>query len=100
MFVLLAAGVAIAEVPSEDRWIGNDNLAVGVHQDGSFINEDMELGILWDPDGTEGPIPLSGDMIRVGREWDVTIWSWETTSGDDDDRVQGGPHTDEWAEVE
>ena len=100
MIILLVAGFAAADVGPEERWIGNDNFAVGVHQDGSFVNDDMELGILWDPDGTDGPIPLSGDMLRVGREWDVVIWNWETTSGAEDGRVQGGPHTESWTEVE
>ena len=100
MFILLAAGIATAEVATEDRWVGNDNLAVGVHQDGSFVNDDLELGILWDPDGTDGPIPLSGDMLRVGYEWNLLIWSWEATSGDEGRRVQGGPHTESWTEVE
>jgi len=100
MFILFAAGIASADVSTEDRWVGNDNIEIGVHQDGSFVNEDIELGILWDPDGTEGPMPLMGDMLRVGYHWDILVWRWESASGDDGGRVQGGPQTDAWAEVD
>ena len=100
MFFLLIAGVATADVESDERWIGNDNLAVGIHEDGSLINGTMELGVLWDPDGTGGPIPLSGDMLYVGNQWDLVIWDWETTSGDGGRRVQGGPYTEDWRAAE
>ena len=99
MFILFMAGIASADVSTEDRWIGNENLAVGVHRDGSFVNDEIELGIQWDPDGADGDMPLMGDMLRVGYHWDVLIWRWETASGDDGGRVQGGPHTEDWTEV-
>ena len=100
MLALFLIGVASADVDTEDRWVGNDNLAIGVNQDGSFVNEAIELGILWDPDGPEGAMPLSGDMLRVGYHWDLWIWGWESTSGESGARIQGGPHTDEWKELE
>jgi hypothetical protein len=98
--ILIGIGIASAEVETEDRWVGNENLAVGIHQDGSFVNDAIELGIMWDPDGPDGDMPISGDMLRVGYHWDVLIWDWESTSGDSGSRVQGGPHTDDWTEVE
>jgi len=100
MLSLILIGIASADVSVEDRWVGNENLAVGIHQDGSFVNDAIDLGIQWDPDGPDGDMPISGDMLQVGYHWDVLMWEWETTSGDDGRRIQGGPHTDEWTEVE
>ena len=95
MLLLWITAAALASVDAEDRWIGNDNLTIGVHDDGSFVNSDIEVGILWDPDGPAGEIPMTGDMLRVGYHWDVWIWSWESDEGGSSG-VQGGPHTDDW----
>jgi MYXO-CTERM domain-containing protein len=79
MWWMIIAATAAAVEP-EDRWIGNDNLVIGIHSDGSLINPDLDIGIQWDPDGPEGDIPIGGDMIQVGYEWEH--WSWSYTSGD------------------
>ena len=96
MFIWAFLGVASGAVLPEDRWVGNDNLAVGLHEDGSFANPTLELGILWDPDGTSGPMPLSGDMIWVGHKWDVWSWDWLRADGSEESTVHGGPHLSAW----
>jgi hypothetical protein len=93
MLWLLLISAPFAAVDASDRWVGNDNLSVGIHSDGSFVNPTLELGILWDPDGAAGPIPMTGDLLRVGHHWDVWLWA---TNEDDDAHVHGGPHTDDW----
>ena len=91
MVHLLLLGTAWASIDPDDRWLSNANLSVGLHQDGSLVNPDVELGILWDPDGAEGEMPLTGDMIRVGYHWDG--WAWSYWGGDDSDSgFQVGPH--------
>ena len=89
----MLVGLALADVDAEDRWLGNDNLAIGFDADGSLVNSDMELGILWDPDGPEGEIPTGGDMIRVGYHWELWTWSYES-GGDDFEGTNLGPHSD------
>ena len=90
MLALWISTATFAAVSPGDRWIGNSNLNVGLHQDGSLVNSDIDLGILWDPDGPDGPMPMTGDMIRVGWYWDGWAWSY---SGDDgfEDGFQAGP---------
>jgi len=77
-WILIA--VASADVADEDRWLGNENLVIGFHEDASLVNPDLEIGIQWDPDGPEGEIPIGGDMIRVGYHWE--LWAWSYESGD------------------
>jgi|GEM_PF-3434659 len=91
MFHLLLLGTAFASVDAEDRWLSNANLSIGLHQDGSLLNPANELGILWDPDGPEGEMPLTGDMIRVGYYWDGWAWSYWGSDGTEAG-FQVGPH--------
>jgi hypothetical protein len=88
MWLYLSIGIAQAAIVAADRWVGNDTLAIGLSEDGSLINDDLELGILWSP-GDEAPI--GGDMIRVGYEWE--IWSWSYGVGDAERTViNAAPH--------
>ena len=96
MLGLWITTAALAAVSSDDRWIGNSNLSVGLHQDGSFVNPDLELGILWDPDGPDGPIPMTGDLVRVGYHWDGWAWSYAGDGGYGSG-FQAGPHNDDWS---
>jgi len=95
-------GTALADVGPESRWVGNESLVAGIHADGSLVNPDIEIGIRWDPDGPEGPIPLGGDMIQVGYQWESWSWSY-TADGEDETVVNLGPHDDsdvlmEWSD--
>ena len=96
MLIWWITTAAIASVEPGDRWIGNSNLNVGLHQDGSFVNNDLDLGILWDPDGPDGPIPMTGDMVRVGYHWDGWAWSYWGEDGPEAG-FQAGPHNDSWS---
>jgi len=103
MWTLWLLATAIAAVPADDRWIGNDNLAAGVNADGSFGNGALELGFLWDPDGAAGPIPITGDLMWVGWRWDVWAWDWTTESGETGGESHAAPHIGndyaiEWSE--
>lgn len=100
MFIWACLGAALGAVEPEDRWVGNENLAVGLHEDGSFANPTLELGILWDPDGAGGPIPLTGDMIWVGHKWEVWSWDWIRSDGSEQSTVHGGPHTSDWTSLD
>jgi hypothetical protein len=53
-----------------------DHVAVSVSADGSFGADN--LGLYFDPDGTVGPYPLSGDALNVGWMYDA----WILESGD------------------
>ncbi len=89
----LLVSTALADVDAEERWIGNDNLVIGFHADASLVNPDLDVGILWDPDGPEGEIPLGGDMIMVGYEWE--LWTWSYSAGDSSHSGTNlGPHGD------
>ena len=91
MLHLFLLGAAFASVEAEDRWLRNANLSIGLHQDGSLVNPATELGILWDPDGSAGEMPLTGDMIRVGYHWDGWAWSYWGADGTEAG-FQVGPH--------
>lgn len=91
MLHLLMLGSAFASVDATDRWLSNANLSIGLHQDGSLVNPSTELGILWDPDGSAGEMPLTGDMIRVGYHWDGWAWSYWGADGTESG-FQVGPH--------
>ena len=91
MLYLFTLGTALASVDAEDRWISNANLSIGLHEDGSIINPTTELGILWDPDGAAGAMPLTGDMVRVGHHWDGWAWSYWGEDGIEAG-FQVGPH--------
>lgn len=94
MWAFLIISIAAADVSGSDRWLANDNLAAGLNADGSFGNDDRDLGFLWDPDGPAGGMPITGDMIWVGYRWDVWSWDWETARGDDGERIHAAPHID------
>lgn len=68
---------ARADLPAAERWISSDRLAVGVAEDGSLVNRELELGLVGDPDGPEGTAPVGGDLIFQG--WAVEAWlvDWE-----------------------
>jgi MYXO-CTERM domain-containing protein len=84
---------AMADVDPADQWLGNDSLLIGLNSDASLINPDLELGIQWDPDGPEGEIPLGGDMIRVGHQWEQWSFSYTTADGSHSG-TNLGPHDD------
>ena len=90
----LMAAAAFADVPAEDRWLGNANLVAGVNADGSFGNDALDLGFLWDPDGPAGPMPTTGDLMWVGYRWDVWGWDWRTDGGDEGEQSHAAPHID------
>ncbi len=93
------AGLAHADVDASDRWLGNEHLSIGIHADGSLVNPELDVGIQWDPDGPEGPIPLGGDMIMVGYQWEM--WAWSYTFDDEEYRgVNIGPHDDSSMDLE
>ena len=73
--ILLAAAWA-DELPGEERWVASDRVAVGLAPDGSIGNDVLELGLLWDPDGPEGEIPLGADLVWQGREYEVWTMSY------------------------
>jgi hypothetical protein len=49
----------------------SDRLAVGLCTDGSLVSADSTLGIVWDPDGPEGPIPPGNDLLTPGYPFGV-----------------------------
>jgi MYXO-CTERM domain-containing protein len=100
MWALFFIATAAADVDGADRWLSNDNLAAGLNADGSFGNEELELGFLWDPDGPTGAMPITGDMIWVGYRWDVWSWDWETAEGEEGEEVHAAPHIENDTEIE
>lgn len=60
-------------VPVEERYLVNDRLAVGVAPDGSLVNQAIQLGLIGDPDGPEGPVPVGGEQLLPGKAW--ALWA-------------------------
>ena len=89
----MLVGLAMADVDAEDRWLGNENLVIGFDADASLVNSTLEVGIQWDPDGPEGDIPIGGDMIRVGYQWELWTWTY-TSDGEEYTGTNLGPHDD------
>ena len=82
----------------------SDTTAIGVHRDGSLVNEIAQLGVLWDPDGPNGEIPVGGDILLPGKAFDV--WSLTTVTTDaETTSIMGGPFEQSdlecsWSELE
>ncbi len=55
--------MAFGSVEPADRIVANDRVAVGLAVDGSMGNPAAGVGLLADPDGPDGPIPVGGDWI-------------------------------------
>lgn len=96
---LLLLSVALADVAPADRFLVTDRLAVGIATDGSLCNNRVPvvdgdgLGLLWDPDGPEGSVPIGSDFLMPGEPleaWVVTGTAGETTF----ELVNGSP---EWS---
>ena len=89
----------LALTSAQATTVSSDRIAVGVHPDGSLVDQQRSLGMIWDPDGAQGPENIGGDFILRG--WDWETWAlyferedeWHTT-------VQGGPHLDGGLELE
>lgn len=79
--LLLLTPLALAAVPAEERFLANDRLAYGVASDGSFINTTLGLGLLWDPDGPAGEMPVGGDQLTAGNQF--AVWSMTYDGGGD-----------------
>ena len=75
---LLVPG-ARADILASERWLASDLLAAGLAADGSLANDAVGLGLRWDPDGAQGPYPLGGDVVVVGRVFEA--WSLEWSGG-------------------
>jgi MYXO-CTERM domain-containing protein len=58
--------------------LASDRVAVGLHSDGSLVNDPEDLGLLWDQDGPGGA-PVGGDFLTAGRAFEV--WSATWTEG-------------------
>lgn len=61
---MILAALAVA-AGSADRLV-SDRLGVGLCTDGSLVSADGSLGLLWDPDGPEGPTPPGSDLLTPG----------------------------------
>jgi hypothetical protein len=77
--LLIAAPGAWADIPSSERWLASDRIAAGLAADGSLGNDSIELALRGDPDGAEGPSPMGGDLLWVGRIFEA--WSLEWAEG-------------------
>ncbi len=79
--LLLCSLPALAggDLAPADRWLATDHVAVGVAEDGSLGNPDAGLGLVFDPDGAEGPFPSGGDVLLPGRAFE----SWALQTGAD-----------------
>jgi hypothetical protein len=84
---MLAA--APPDVAEADRWLSTDRIAVGVDAGGSLVNGTVGLGLLWDPDGPEGPMPAGGDWLTWGDPFEVWSLAYTGPRGDAV-LVQGG----------
>ncbi|RME20732.1 MAG: hypothetical protein D6798_19795 [Deltaproteobacteria bacterium] len=73
------AAHAAGDLPPADRWLATDMVAVGVAADGSLGNPDAGLGLVFDPDGAEGPFPPGGDVLLPGRAFET----WALQAGAD-----------------
>ncbi len=89
LLVPVAGAVATADA---DRWLSTDRIALGVATGGSLVNGIVQLGLLWDPDGPEGPLPTGGDWLTQGDAFDVWSVAYTGASGDVT-LVQGNPWT-------
>ncbi len=77
--LLLTATAAWADIAAEDRWLASDQLAAGLAADGSLVNDTIDLGLRWEPEGAEGSHPMGGDILVVGRAFEA--WSLEWAGG-------------------
>jgi hypothetical protein len=77
--LLLLASAALADIPESDRWLASDQLAAGLAADGSLGNDSIDLALRCDPDGAQGPSPIGGDLLWVGRVFEA--WSLEWLEG-------------------
>lgn len=75
MWIWMLFAASLPEIDPSERWIGDDTIAIGFNADGSLVNEEIPLGILWAADSDDG-VPMGGDMLRVGREWEAWSWSY------------------------
>lgn len=75
----MAAPLARADLPDDARVLVDDRVAVGVAADGSFTNAALALGLLFDPDGPAGPMPVGGDAILPGRDFEA--WGLQDDAG-------------------
>ena len=78
--MMLPTLMLLGAAQAQDLWLATDRVAVGVNSDGSFVDDAGELGILWDPDGPEGELPVGGDLLVAG--WAVELWSLQWSGGD------------------
>ena len=67
-----------------------DQLAVGINADGSLVNDAETLGLLWDPDGPEGAMPTSNDLILPDEPLEAWSLSY-TAAGEGWDLIQASP---------
>lgn len=107
MLALALLNLALADVPRDQLTLSTDRLALGVHTDGSLINQAAGLGLIWDPDGPDGTTPAGGDWLMAGRAleaWAMTAevageeQTWTNAGARDDsaftldwERVAEGP---------
>ncbi len=81
------------------RWLSTDRVAIGIAEDGSLGNREADLGLLFDPDGPKGAMPVGGDVLAVGRVFEV--WSLSATvDGQPWTRVQAAPDGDSDLRIE
>lgn len=79
--------------PEADRWLSTDRVAIGIAEDGSLGNPAADLGLMFDPDGPKGAMPVGGEVLAVGRVFEV--WSLSATvDGQPWSRVQAAPDGD------
>lgn len=87
--ILLLLPLTSSAAPAE-RWLSTDRVAIGIAEDGSLGDAASGLGLLFDPDGPKGPMPVGGDVLAVGRVFE--IWSLSATvDGQPWQAVQAAP---------
>jgi hypothetical protein len=74
-------------VSAADLYLASDSVAVGLGGGGSLINGSLPLGLLWDPDGADGEMPICGDILYGGHPFEG--WSATFSAGGAETTVVG-----------
>lgn len=99
LLLLLCPPALAGAVEPLDRFVASSTMAVGLAADASLVNGLLDLGLLADPDGPEGPEPAGGDWLSPGNQfeaWSATL----TLDGVDRTLVNGAPYTDSTLDFE
>ncbi len=92
ILILALATAGATEDPSQLQ-LESPQLTIGVAAGGSLIRGDASVGIRFDPDGS-GSIPLGGDWLTPGEDFDVFTLEWTDTSGETHRLVDRAPRGD------